>query len=105
MTWIQNQIISLIFAAIPIGAIAFIVVQYAKKASTWIDGLPAWAKQSTVAVTSLLLTSLFAWAKVPAVCAEGINCLTQLDLKTVKTLLEAILSAGVAFIIHANKKK
>ena len=58
-----------------------------------------------IGVTSLILTGIFAWAKVPVVCAEGIDCLTQLDVKSISTVLEAGVSAGIAFIIHANKKK
>jgi hypothetical protein len=104
MSWIQQQLMNLIFAAVPIGTIAFIVMAQAKQLSVKVAELPAWVKRSVVGIISVVLTAIFAWAKVPVVCEEGIDCLTKLDADTVTALLDAGLGAIVAMVIHAKKK-
>lgn len=95
---------TLIFAAIPVGTIAFLALQQVKKLSYTVDNLPPWAKKGAVALISLVLTSVFSWAKVDAVCTEGVNCLTELDAGTIEVIVQAALGSLVALLIHAKKK-
>jgi len=103
MNWFQVQIANIIFAAVPIGTLAFLIGQQSKRLSLAIDTLPVWQKRLGISIISIALTSIFAWAKVPNVCVEGIDCLTSLDSKTIEAILDAGLGAIVAMLIHKQK--
>ena len=101
--WIQSHILSLALSAIPVGAIAFLLVQAIKRATTWIDALSPTLKRGVVFGVSAGVTALGALLGVPIVCETGVNCLTSLDQDTVKLLLQAALGAVGAFLLHLGK--
>jgi hypothetical protein len=103
LAWIQSHILSLALSAIPVGAISFLLVQWIKRGTTWIDGLSPTIKRGVVFVIAAALTALGAVLGVPIVCDAGQNCLASLDQNTVQLLLKAALGAVTAFLLHLGK--
>jgi len=103
MDWIKGQALALLFAAIPVGAIAFLVVQWIKRGTTWVDGLSPTLKRGAVVVIAAAVTALGAMVGVPILCPPDVNCLTALDQETVTLILKAVLGSLAAFMIHAGK--
>lgn len=103
ISWIQQHVLSLVLSAIPVGAIAFLIVQWIKRGTTWIDGLNPTIKRGVVFVISAALTALGALLGVPIVCEAGQNCLASLDQNTVQLLLKAALGSLTAFLLYLGK--
>lgn len=103
LEWLQTNLVDIIWAAIPIGTIAFLVLQQAKRLSYAVDALPALTKRIAVGIIAVLLTVLFDWAGVPLVCEEGVNCLSSLNIDSITALLNAVLGSVIAMVIHAKK--
>jgi hypothetical protein len=108
MSWLQNQILQLLLLAVPIGLIASIAFQFLKRASLKVDSLPPWLKNGAVYIIAMIVTTVTTVLGVPIVCEEGANCLSKIDQNTLKMLIEAALSLGVAKLAHLKllqKKK
>lgn len=105
MDWIQTKLFGLLLAAVPVGLIAVVVMQYVKKGSTWVENLSPMLKRGAVVVIAAALTALGTWLKVPIVCSDGVNCLASLDQQTVEALIKAVFGAVLAMLAHAGKKK
>lgn len=102
--FLQGKAIALVFAAIPVGAIAFIIHQQIKKFSGAVDKLPPFVHRGAVAAIALGLTTAYAAMGGSIECIDGQNCLEQLSTDKVKFALEWVLGTLSAFLIHAAKK-
>lgn len=100
MKWLYQ----LVFAAIPIGTIAFLAMQQLKRWSMSVDAMPPMVKRGAVAMIALILTSIGAATGVPIVCEPDVNCLTSLDQNTVEAVLKWGVGSLFALVIHAKKK-
>lgn len=92
------------FLPLIVPAIVGVLTRYCmaglKKASLWVDTLPAWAKQTIVVVIAMVLTSLAALTGVD-LCG-GHEC-TGLAAVTTGGL-GALVSAIFAMVTHNGKK-
>lgn len=104
MDWIQSKLMMLVFAAIPVGTLAFLLMQQTKKISIGIENMPVWGKRGAVGVISIVITAIFTALKLPVPCQEGIDCLIALDTKTLEAMITAGLGSLVAMLVHAKKK-
>lgn len=103
MDWIQGKLIAFALAAIPIGTIAFLVMQQFKRLSYKVDELSPGLKRGAVALIALILTTIGAAAGVPVICEPDVNCLTSLDQSTIEALLKVGLATVTALVIHKGK--
>lgn len=103
MDWIRAHVLSLAMGAIPVGAIAFLVVQFAKRAHDGIDGLPTYLKAGAVFICSTALSALAAYLHVPLDCAAGTDCLAAVDTPTAGLLIQSVLGTVAALLLHAGK--
>lgn len=108
MNWLQQHLLTLVVAALPIGLFASLAFQWIKRQSAWVDAQNPLIKQGAIVLIATLVTTVSSALGAPVVCEEGINCLTQLDQGTLATLIQAALSLGVAKLTHKSvlqKKK
>ena len=107
LAFLQAKALTIVLSMIPIGAIAFTIMQIIKRQAAWVDNLTPTLKRGAVFLIAAVLTALGAWAKVPIICEEGVNCLTTLDQSTIEALLKAglgALTALLAFFAQQKKK-
>lgn len=105
MSWLQNQAIQIVLAALPIGVIIAFAVQWIKKQSDWVDRLSPPIKSGAVFFIGAIITTVSTALGVEVVCEEGVNCLTKLDESTLKMLIEAALIWAVAKLTHKKIKR
>jgi hypothetical protein len=103
MDWIKAHLLALAIGAIPVGVLAMIVVQGAKKLHDTIDALPAYIKVGAAFLCSALLTAVAAYFHIPLTCPEGTDCLAQVDSKVAGLFIQAILGGLVALLTHSGK--
>lgn len=103
MDWIREHIISYLVGAIPVGTIAFLVLQQAKRASTFVDDLTPWLKRAAIALIAVVLTALGAAVNVPIICEVDVNCLDSLSQDKIEALIKVALATVTALIIHKKK--
>lgn len=103
MDWIREHVIAWVLGAIPIGTIAFLVLQQFKRASTWVDDLSPWLKRGAVALIAVVLTTLGAAVNVPIVCEVDTNCLATLSQDKIEAIIKVALASLTALIIHNRK--
>lgn len=100
MDWMKAHLFALLLGAIPVGAIAFLVVQYAKRAHGAIDAMPSYLKVGAAFVASAAITALFAFLHVPINCAVGTDCLDAIDVPTAGLMVQAVLATIASMLIH-----
>ena len=103
MDWIRSHVLSLAMGALPVGAIAFLVVQFAKRVHDGIDSLPTYLKAGAVFVCSTALSAGAAYLHVPLDCAAGTDCLAAVDTPTAGLLIQGALGSIAALLLHAGK--
>ena len=101
--FITDRLFGLMMSAIPIGTIVFLVYQWVKRATWWVDELSPGLHRIAVAVIGALLTLLASVTHVPIVCQEGVNCLSALDQNTLTLLAKWALGVLTAYVLHAKK--
>jgi len=104
--WLQSKAMMIALSIIPIGIIASLAFQWIKKAAIpAVDKLPAWLKNGVIFLIGLIIITVSSALGAPVSCEDGINCLAKLDEKTLKILIEALLTLGVAKLTHLKLKK
>lgn len=91
-----------LLAPVLVGPVTFLLMQYLKKASGWVETQPSTVKRLLVAVIAFVLTFLAHLTGVTLPCDvnSGINCLATLDNDAVK----ALVASALAYLIHGTKK-
>lgn len=100
--WISNQAISLALPLI-LGPLTYVVMKYMKQGITAIDNAPPHVKQAIVLVLSFVLAGLVkAFGQfLPGSCATNDNSVDCLNAIANPDALKVILSALIAFALHA----
>jgi hypothetical protein len=105
LEFIQIKLVTLFLAAIPVGAIAFLLYQAVKRFTVLVDAIKSpWVHRLAIAGISFVLTAVFAALGLDINCVEGVNCLQELSKDKIEMVLQAGLSAVSAFLIHAGRK-
>lgn len=99
MNWLQSQAFNLLFPYLA-APLVFLAMQGIKRANTFVDTLPKWAKQGVVFVLSQVLTFAQAWSGTALDCAS--NC-TLADVN--EPFVKGIFVAGSAFLLHFLNKR
>lgn len=91
-----------VLGPVVIGPLTFLIMQQLKHVSAAVEKLPVTAKRFAVAGIAGVLTliSSVTGVAVPCDVSADVNCLPLLD----KDVVKALVSAAVAFGIHALKK-
>lgn len=99
----MNRLVLTALTPVLIGPLTFLAMQWLKKLSQKVDSLPSNAKRVSVMVIASTLTLLGSALGIDFNCSadETANCLNTLDKDAVK----AVVSAVVAYVLHAVKKK
>lgn len=104
INWIQSHLISLVLAAIPFGALAFLAVQAIKRFSAILDHTPSLVKRAVVTVLAAGLTAAGAAMGIDFGCqTDATQCLDNLTQDKIEMVLRFLFAAGSAFILHAGK--
>lgn len=105
LEFIQIKLVTLFLAAIPVGAIAFLLYQALKRFTVLVDAIKSpWANRLAVAVISFVVTGLAAATGLDITCVEGVNCLQAVTQDHITFVLKSGLGAVSAFLIHAGRK-
>lgn len=95
--------LSLLLPAI-VGPVTFVVMQWLKKVSAWVDAQSPLVKRSAVALIAFALTFLAKVTGVDIPCEADTNCLSVLDQDTVKAVVGTALAFGLHSLKNAAKK-
>lgn len=90
-----------------VGPLAFLLTQWLKAGITAIDRAPAHVKQAIVLALSFVLAGIVKMfgAYLPGVCIVGDDPASCLNALANPDALKIILSALIAFAIHAGQKQ
>src|SRR4051812_49647610 len=103
--WILNQALGLALPLI-VGPLAYLITQQLKLAIASLDAAPARVKQAIVVTLSFLMAGIvkYAGSYLPPICglaADAVACLTAV---TDPQAMQVIVSALLAFAIHAGSR-
>lgn len=103
--FIKGKLISLLFAAIPVGAVAFVLYQLVKRFTGLVDAIKnPWIHRAVVTIIAMALTALAGATGLDIVCVPGENCLNEVNQEHLEFLVQSGLAALSAMLMHASKK-
>ena len=104
--WIVSRAIALALPLV-IGPIAFVVTQWLKRSITALDAARPAVKQAVVLALSFVLAGVVkvAGSYLPPLCGGGGDALGCLNAITDPQAMQVMLSALLAFAVHAAQKK
>lgn len=110
LDFLKEKALSLALAAVPIGGLVFLIVQWCKRTFTGINEKSPFVKRAYVVAGAAVLAALTSALGIAAPCDPGAavdvtaNCLATIPDTVWATTIKAVLAGATAFLIHAGKK-
>jgi hypothetical protein len=104
--WFLTRAVGLALPLI-IGPLAFLLTQQLKAAVAMLDAAPARVKQGVVIALSFVLAGAvkFVGGYLPPICASTDEALACVNALTNPEAMQVIVSALVAFTLHASRRE
>lgn len=103
--FLKSQLLSWAIAAVPTGAIVFMLGQWAKRESDWVASLGDWQKRGAIYAGAVLLVAIGHALGIDTHCDPnaGTDCVAALNQPVLEALVKAALTLVTAHILHAGK--